>query len=105
MTDNNNNLTIGHYAFHRNTGNANLVKHGPVTFEVNKDMDYTPKMEPGWKYKPSELELRIRREVMNAVDEMYDSFVTNHIDSIMKEQADSLLLKIKDRLNLLWGCE
>ena len=101
MTDNNNNLTIGHYAFHRNTGNANHVKHGPVAFEANKDMDYTPKLEPGRKYKPSELELRIREEVLENIEALMDELYENGLYN--REYHIELLTKVRDRLNLLWG--
>jgi len=53
--------------------------------------------EPGWKTRPSELELRIRREVLDALDEL------------LKEEEEGevyftgLLTKIKGHLNLLWS--
>ena len=53
--------------------------------------------ELGWKTRPSELELRIRREVMKDVDKMIAC------ESDGEEYYKSILLRIKDRLNLLWG--
>lgn len=52
-------------------------------------------MEPGWKYKPSELELRIRRDVMNDLEDI----IQKHEELALNKTG---LLRIKDRLSLLW---
>lgn len=59
------------------------------------------KMEPGCKTRPSELELRIRREVMKEIEELLDSAYGKTL--ITCEHQLAIITKIKDRLNLLWG--
>lgn len=48
--------------------------------------------------KPSDLELRIRREVMDALNNM----ITN-AETMPYNTVEEFALHIKDRLNLLWG--
>ena len=67
------------------TENFDINKHGRVIFEVNE----AP--------QPTDLELRIRREVMADLDKM----IACEADD--EEYHKSILLRIKDRLNLLWG--
>lgn len=97
-------LTIGHYASHRNTGGYPPTKsNGPKTLN-------SPKGENGLNLPPeffhnisiplpeiSELELRIRKEVMDDVNKMIE------YEADDEEYHKSILLRIKDRLNLLWG--
>lgn len=66
------------------TENFDINKHGRVIFEVNE----AP--------QPTDLELRIRREVMADLDKM----IACEADE--EEYYKSILLRIKDRLNLLW---
>lgn len=47
--------------------------------------------------KPSDIELRIRKEVMDDVNKMIE------YEADEEEYHKSILLRIKDRLNLLWG--
>lgn len=97
-------LTIGHYASHRNTGGYPPTKsNGPKTLN-------SPKGENGLNLPPeffhnisiplpeiSELELRIRKEVMDDVNKMIE------YEADKEEYHKSILLRIKDRLKLLWG--
>lgn len=101
-------LTIGHYASHRNTGGYPPTKsNGPKTLN-------SPKGENGLNLPPeffhnisiplpeiSELELRIRKEVMDAMEEL-KSFEDEFEDET-EIYFNNLLNKVIDRLKLLWG--
>lgn len=105
-------LTIGHYASHKTTRGYTPPKtDGPKTqFPPKSGSVETPpktnllitdedviKAISDMKHHPSELELRIRREVMDTLDEL------------LKEEEEGevyftgLLTKIKGHLILLWG--
>ena len=57
-----------------------------------------PYMWTSYTYEPSELELKIRKEVLNDVDELLVKYQESGLDP-------ARLLKVKDRLTLLWGEE
>lgn len=57
-------------------------------------------MTPGFKTQPSELEIRIRKEVMELLDE---TVCDVGLLSIHSDTSTNKLKTIKDRLNLLWG--
>ena len=71
------------------TENFDINKHGRVIFEVNE----AP--------QPTDLELRIRREVMEGIEELLDTAYGKTL--ITCEHQLAVITKIKDRLNLLWG--
>ena len=52
------------------------------------------------KCQPSGLELKIRREVIDAVNEMIDKL---HDPQLPITRMKTLTYTIKDHLNLLWG--
>ena len=67
--------------------------------EINKAITQWEK-EFMAKLEPPDLELKIRKEVMDAVDEMTDQL---HSPQIPITHMKTLAYTIKDRLNLLWG--
>ena len=67
-------------------------------FDINKTgRVIMPEINESPCLTPSDLELRIRREVMEDVDKMIE------YEADDEEYHKSILLRIKDRLNLLWG--
>lgn len=85
------NETIGHYASRPGGGTVGWNKgkgfHGDIRVgasQLNKS-------------QPSDLELRIRKEVMDDVNKMIE------YEADKEEYHKSILLRIKDRLKLLWG--
>lgn len=58
-------------------------------------------LEPGWETKPSDLELSIRKDVMDAMEEL-KSFEDEFEDET-EIYFNNLLNKVIDRLKLLWG--
>ena len=58
----------------------------------------TVKVEP---IAPSELELRIREEVLENIEALMDELYENGLYN--REYHIELLTKVRDRLNLLWG--
>lgn len=83
------NETIGHFALHPGTNTVGWSEDKGFFGDIQTKAKQI-------KIQPSELELRIRKEVMAAVD-----------DLIKDEEPDThylnLLNTIKDRLNLLWS--
>ena len=117
------NETIGHYAFHPGSGyqppktdkpkaqNPPKGSGVPITAdaEVLKELTELLKNNPDGFYTvktittpyPSDIELRIRKEVMDAVDNIWhemESIIIGQPLVIIKDMT-----VIKDRLNLLWG--
>lgn len=75
-----------------------MSKHriiGPGGQEMQKDMWHIE------DFYPSDLELKTRKEVMDAVDRLI--VLQNMEDGLFTSENDELLHSIKDRLNLLWG--
>lgn len=92
------NLTIGHYASHRNTGGYQPTKSDRPK-ALNPPKCGGIESLPGqMNTQPSELELRIRKEVMVAIDTI-ESRLYEDGDMYIQDMIDA----IKDRLNLLWG--
>lgn len=102
-------LTIGHYASHRNTGGYPPTKsNGPKTLNSPKCGGITLPPPPEFFHNislpisvTSELELRIRKEVMVAMEEL-KSFEDEFEDET-EIYFNNLLNKVIDRLKLLWG--
>ena len=98
-------LTIGHYASHRNTGDYQPTKSDrPKALNPPKCGGITLPPPPEFFHNislpisvTSELELRIRKEVLDDVNKMIE------YEADEEEYHKSILLRIKDRLNLLWG--
>lgn len=88
------NETIGHFALHP----------GNNTVGWNKDKGFFGDIQTKAKQikvQPSELDLRIRKEVLDAVERIW-----NEMERTIQGQPLDILedMKIiKDRLNLLWG--
>ena len=61
---------------------------------IKSDKELTPVV---FTTQPTDLELRIRKEVMADLDKM----IACEADE--EEYYKNILLRIKDRLNLLWG--
>ena len=87
------NETIGHYASHPGGGTVGWNKdkgfHGDIRLKASQLN----------KSQPSDLELRIRKEVVASVEELVIE-VTNHYAT---DRAQVLVKVIQDRLNLLWN--
>lgn len=83
------NLTVGHYASHTNTGNFDINKHGRVIFEVNE----VPQL--------SDIELRTRKEVMTLLDEYIA--MDNRRFAGLQDTPDSHLDRIRELLIEMWG--
>ena len=56
-------------------------------------------MPPGLKHKPSDLELKIRKEVIEATDALVIEIFKESSSLKMQELSEF----IQDRLHLLWG--
>lgn len=119
------NLTIGHYASHRNTGGYQPLKTDipkaqfppkssglrPPINSLITDEDMWPNppdtIPPGYyclpekDLQPTDLELRIRKDVMDAMEEL-KSFEDEFEDET-EIYFNNLLNKVIDRLKLLWG--
>ncbi len=76
---------------------------------ISNSLELWPRNDPRRKYlmevkqltcQPSDIELKIRKEVMDAVDEMMDKL---HHPQVSITRMKTLTYTIKDRLNLLWG--
>ena len=116
------NETIGHYGFHPGGGyqpiktNKIEFKEPPTGSGVIMTHD-VKRREELWEMLGdvndngfynitttipivTELELKIRKDVMDAVDEMTDQL---HSPQIPITHMKTLAYTIKDRLNLLWG--
>ena len=89
------NETIGHYASHPGGGTVGWNKdkgfHGDIRVGANQLN----------KIQPSDLELRIRKDVMDAMEEL-KSFEDEFEDET-EIYFNNLLNKVIDRLKLLWG--
>lgn len=77
-----------------------LLKASMEAMKMEPDYDKIVLAEPGWKTKPSELELRIRKEVMASLEDLLIRIENNNA---VEHQACGAARLIKDRLNLLWG--
>ena len=86
------NETIGHYASHSGSNTVGWTKDKGFYGDIRKKSKQL-------KGQPSDLELKIRKEVMDAVDEL----VTETNQEYSTTKAQSLAEIIQDRLNLLWG--
>lgn len=84
------NETIGHFALHPGTNTVGWSEDKGFFGDIQTKAKQI-------KIQPSELELRIRKEVMAAVDELLT------FEEKDEEYFYGLLRTIKDRLNLLWG--
>lgn len=78
---------------------ADLITASLEAMQMNSNYT-TVKLEPGWKYKPSELELRIRREVLENIETLLNGL---HNDGLTDEYQIDLISDIKIYLNLMWG--
>ena len=67
-----------------------ILDHG---YNIHRDMWHVDHQHP------SDLEIKIRKEVMDAVDEL----VTETNQEYSTTKAQSLAEVIQDRLSLLWG--
>ena len=69
-------------------------------FDINKTGRVIIETDEAPCCKPSDLELRIRREVMASLEDLLVRIENNNA---VEHQACGLGRHIKDRLNLLWG--
>ena len=66
---------------------------------IKSDKELTPVI---FTTQPTDLELRIRREVLSHVEDLLDA-LCKHPDEYLLDHTTILVTRIKDRLNLLWG--
>lgn len=95
------NLTIGHYASHKNTGGYQPPKSDrPKTINPPKcgGVESFPEQMSA---QPSDIEFRIRKEVHKNIEILMDELYNNGLYN--REYPIELLTKVRDRLNLLWG--
>lgn len=71
-------------------------------WSVNRGFYGKSEMPIGMKTQPTDLELRIRKEAMDAVAEMMDKL---HSPEVSITRMRTLAYTINDRLNLLWGSD
>ncbi len=76
---------------------ADLITASLEAMQMNSNYT-TVKVEP---IAPSELELRIREEVLENIEALMDELYENGLYN--REYHIELLTKVRDRLNLLWG--
>lgn len=86
------NETIGHFALHPGTNTVGWSEDKGFFGDIQTKAKQI-------KIQPSDLELRIRKEVVASVEELVIE-VTNHYAT---DRAQVLVKVIQDRLNLLWN--
>ena len=92
-----NNITVGHYASHKNTGGYQPSKSDKTKTLNPPKCGGVESFQEQRSAQPSDIELRIRKEVMVALDQIM-SYEWFNLDSTITRAR-----LIKDRLNLLWG--
>ena len=78
---------------------AMQMKHNYTTVESGRVI--MPEINESLCCQPSELELRIRKEVLENIEALMDELYENGLYN--REYHIELLTKVRDRLNLLWG--